>query len=354
MTRGGPHGALLCGGSPPLVLLPLLLSEHRFTNMSTYPGDARHTRAFTLVELLVVIAIIGTLVGLLLPAIQAAREAARRTHCLNNMKQIGLAVLSYEDAKGAYPPSRTFPDPSNKNRRRHGFYVHILPYLEQANISDHYSFEYNWNEKYHPTRDTANLTLARTTLSFALCPSVPSHELLGSCDYHVCARFSNLVGSAKSVLESRNLVNTRGGRDTLWSSVLDNYEIDTEIRKDVFREVRVKDVIDGTSNSMMVMEIAARPEFWEHGRRTRDTSREPVSGARWADAEAWFGLHTLCNGTQMMNCSNNNEIYSFHVGGCNYAFADGSARLLRQEIDAATFVALFTRAGGDTVDGAAL
>src|SRR6201988_3028453 len=93
---------------------------------------SRSLAAFTLVELLVVIAIIGILVALLLPAIQAAREAARRTKCVNNLKNIGLACLNYESSKKSYPPSSTIADDVNTNGL--SWHVLILPYVEEGGI----------------------------------------------------------------------------------------------------------------------------------------------------------------------------------------------------------------------------
>src|SRR5688500_14646590 len=102
----------------------------------TVPGRSRSSSpGFTLVELLVVIAIIGVLVALLLPAVQAAREAARRMSCQNNLKQIGLGCLNYESAKGALPPGTLNGTLQGPEGRAVGFQVVILPYVEQSGIS---------------------------------------------------------------------------------------------------------------------------------------------------------------------------------------------------------------------------
>ncbi len=96
-------------------------------------------RGFTLVELLVVIAIIGVLVALLLPAVQAAREAARRIQCTNNMKQLGLAVLNYESAKKELPPAYTV-------KPKHNYVAFILPYIEQGPLAGQYNLKKDWND----------------------------------------------------------------------------------------------------------------------------------------------------------------------------------------------------------------
>src|SRR3954471_20063556 len=109
-----------------------------FQTFTAAPGPSAHRRraapGFTLVELLVVIAIIGILVALLLPAIQAAREAARRTKCVNNLKNIGLACLNYESTKKSYPPSSTIATDISTNGL--SWEVLILPYIEEGGISE--------------------------------------------------------------------------------------------------------------------------------------------------------------------------------------------------------------------------
>ncbi|QDT00937.1 DUF1559 domain-containing protein [Adhaeretor mobilis] len=128
-------------------------------------------KAFTLVELLVVIAIIGVLVGLLLPAVQAARAAARRTQCQNNMKQVGLAILNYESANGEFPPSSTWPennngDPSgfsNKNSHLANWVVLTLAYMEQQSIYDAFDLTL-------PISDPANELARSAQIPGLLCP----------------------------------------------------------------------------------------------------------------------------------------------------------------------------------------
>lgn len=100
----------------------------------------RNSKAFTLVELLVVIAIIGILIGILLPAVQQVREAARRAHCLNNLRQVGLATHSFHDANGAFPPARLASPfnvlPGDETDGPESWFVRILPYVEQNNLFD--------------------------------------------------------------------------------------------------------------------------------------------------------------------------------------------------------------------------
>jgi len=129
--------------------------------------------AFTLVELLVVIAIIGILIGLLLPAIQSAREAGRRAQCQNNLKQLALAVLAYEDALGVFPPACTFTegphkvkggDPENISGGKDNWVINVLPYLEYKDVYSQFNHEL-------PISDPSNMLGRSSTIREMLCPS---------------------------------------------------------------------------------------------------------------------------------------------------------------------------------------
>ncbi len=131
-------------------------------------------RAFTLVELLVVIAIIGILVALLLPGVQAAREAARRAQCQNNLKQAALACLNYESTNGTLPPGEVATaDDEQRNNVKSGWAIEILPYMEQQAVYDQYDF--TGNKSYRSTGTNAsgvsNVQASQTFLPELLCPS---------------------------------------------------------------------------------------------------------------------------------------------------------------------------------------
>ena len=304
---------------------------------------------FTLVELLVVIAIIGILVALLLPAVQAAREAARRMSCGNNMKQLGLATHMYADANGHLPPAdTTMPDLSDggKYARKHNFIAFILPFVEEQVIADQYNFEYNWNEKRRKNPGgMTNLAVSQIPLDLAKCPSTPERELKYMTDYGVSGLFGNGPTHAKALLISQGVI-TQIPADADWASILYSYKLKDGVR--TFSLVKFKDVVDGLSQSFMVFEDAGRPLHFIG----RSLQSEPLTGTQagisWADSEINWALHDLC-GLAMINCHNDNEIYSFHVGGANFTMGDGAIRFVGEDIDPAIFVALHTREGEDIV-----
>jgi len=128
-----------------------------------YRNPKQPQRGFTLVELLVVIAIIGILIGMLLPAVQMVREAARRTSCSNNIRQLGLAVHNYESAFGELPPGVVDNDDDLRDALHSGF-VYLLPYIEQQNLYDLYDLDFDW-------KTTPNLELTEVEIDVFLCPS---------------------------------------------------------------------------------------------------------------------------------------------------------------------------------------
>jgi len=207
--------------------------------------------AFTLVELLVVIALIGVLIGLLLPAVQKVREAANRSTCTNNLKQAGLALHNYETVQGGLPPVRvTTP-------KTHGWVQAILPFIEQENLSKQYRLDVNWN-------DSANAEVSRAQLKLLLCPSAPggrrAEQDRGVSDYpalnHVAAS-NPQISPPPPVDPSRNGV------------------------LGVNRSRQLAEIMDGTSNTIMLAEDAGRNQLWQAGRQVSATG---AGGSAWAGA----------------------------------------------------------------------
>ena len=224
-------------------------------------ANSSNRRGFTLIELLVVIAIIAILIALLLPAVQQAREAARRTECKNNLKQIGLAAQNFHDTynhfpAGLYNDSNNNPDSNQVDRIGPNWIVMILPYTEQSNLYELFNVNTEngttatmWN------RDAAvsGTELARSqTLPFMLCPSGLGNEGL----YNGSAGASSQIGDDWG----RGNYGGNGGPGNWWDVAPRNggNGWGTVSTKGVFtinRERRMSDVTDGTSNSMLAGEL---------------------------------------------------------------------------------------------------
>jgi len=314
-------------------------------------------RGFTLVELLVVIAIIGILVALLLPAVQAAREAARRTQCMNNLKQMGLALLNYESSRKAFPRGRwnlistdlgkhSVPDRPAQKSNDQSWQVVVLPYAEEQNIASLYNLKKEW---FH----TDNRTPVSSRLGIFVCPSTPEQS-----------RFdSQFTSDAKPAAGDYGCTNGVGQAAWNFAPQLGTYPGDISLGEDNPQVIgvltkamqrapcRVKDITDGTSKTMLIAEDAGRPDRYTDG-RLGDHNGKIVSvpaGTGWADPDSGFTLATQ----PVINRHNDGEIYAFHTGGAQVCFADGSGRFLASSLETAVGIALYTRAGGETVDSTA-
>jgi prepilin-type N-terminal cleavage/methylation domain-containing protein len=317
-------------------------------------------RGFTLVELLVVIAIIGILVALLLPAVQAAREAARRAQCTNNLKQLGIASLNYYDANKKFPRLYSWikPQPKNEGIPDHGFFIYLLPYMEYQAAFDAYNFNFIWAH-------AANKTARDTVIPEFICPTAPptASRILeynpttqpglrhdgAYTDYAVNGR---VAPSAVCLLWAVDL------QDRDWSGFFtgvpeyEDYDTGSCPPGDLKGQsgiTKLKQITDGTSHTIMYTPDAGRPDYWEDGRKREGAGA--VSGARWASPDQEYWTHDICAGaTALFNCNNDNEVYSFHVGGGLFSFGDGSVQFLNQDLDTELQVAFITRAGEDFVD----
>ena len=314
---------------------------------------SRNNFAFTLIELLTVITIIGVLFALMLPAIQAARSAARRTHCSSNMRQIGLAIHNYENAKKHLPPSYS----TNPN---HSVLTLLLPYSEQMQAYAKVDFTKHWS-------NPANYDAVRNTIPVFLCPQTPhgsprtyDGRAIYPSDYATSALIAPALRNQlvrDGLITPRAPANKSGGQGDV--SQHKYYRNMIVPDKHALSEsgnwggpLRLDAVTDGLSNSWMFFEDAGRPFYYIAGGRSGNPADAPkagVSGAAWADHQADFWVQHLCSASQMMNCSNNNEIYSFHVGGANFLYGDGSVSFSSEKIDPEIFVSLFTCSAGDIV-----
>ncbi|MCA9270408.1 MAG: DUF1559 domain-containing protein [Planctomycetales bacterium] len=287
-------------------------------------------RAFTLVELLVVITIIGILVALLLPAVQAARESARRTQCSNNLKQLGLGVLSYTAINEHYPPAASIYAP------RHNVITYILPHLEGQNVYDQVDLTKNWNEG-------ANATATQVSLGFLVCPTAPGKRK-GVSDYAAATHIEK-TGGISALVSSGAIANRGANGSKGWEGILQRSQRIIGGQTIDYR-ITPAHVRDGVSNTILLIEDAGRPQRWEYGKQV---DAGGVSGSQWASPEAYIVIAETCNQSQLMNCINAHEVYSFHAGGCMFVYGDGSVHFHPQSIDPNAFVSLLTRDAGDIV-----
>jgi prepilin-type N-terminal cleavage/methylation domain-containing protein/prepilin-type processing-associated H-X9-DG protein len=316
-------------------------------------GQMRRGAGFTLVELLVVIAIIGILVALLLPAVQMAREAARASQCKNNLKQLALATIAFSSINEYYPPASggtTAADGFDDAKvARHSFFAYILPNLEQGNIYDKLNLDVDWNEG-------GNDVLGQVNLAIILCPSAPQGRSFVS-DYTVITSID--ATSSLSLSQDELDFQTQSGRPTYFNVVKSlgapvtahqNYlgvlqvRFSKENNQLVERVVRPASVRDGASNTFLLFEDGGRPDLYIDNIMANANAAN--NGAKWASPDNWGQIHEIC-GNQMFNCKNRDEVYSFHSGGCNFAYADGSVHFHAESMAAETFVCLFTRDAGD-------
>jgi prepilin-type N-terminal cleavage/methylation domain-containing protein/prepilin-type processing-associated H-X9-DG protein len=288
-------------------------------------------RGFTLIELLVVIAIIAVLIGLLLPGVQRVREAANRLQCANHLKQLGLGLHHYHDTHKRFPPGN-WDGPPGKN---HGWAVYILSDIEQDNLAKLYRWDL-WSA------DTLNQTVVAQQLPIFQCPSAPEQDrymTFGAFDKNrkgACGDYAATF-SVDPILVAQRLI-----------------ALPTD-----FRGVLVPDqmtclrqITDGTSCTILLTEDAGRPRLWHNGTAGPD---QTVIGGPWQAFNNGIVLKgsngdgTGASGACAINCTNDREVYSFHSGGANAVFADGSVHFLSAGMSIQTLAALVTRAGGESI-----
>ncbi|MCR9291154.1 MAG: DUF1559 domain-containing protein [bacterium] len=330
----------------------------------------RSRQAFTLVELLVVIAIIGILVGLLLPAVQAAREAARRLQCQNNLKQMGLALLNYESAYKRFPlaimshPERNCANGPDCGQSRYdddgfGWQAAILPFIEQTNLWNSLQQiplpnggimpygTYGALEIYADQAGRGNpIPGGQTVLGAYICPSSamptisPEAWSIPGATVTVPNERDQAVGYATSSYK------TAGG------SCFGDFGLMHKHNEQPQGGRKIGDVVDGTSNSLAVCEstyvMGAGVSTRWGGNITPDN---PIVVADWP---IWIGapgtdesvrtngrtsapINGQTSPSQMLHARSNDCAFSYHTGGAQFVFVDGSVHFLNENLDIATY-----------------
>jgi prepilin-type N-terminal cleavage/methylation domain-containing protein/prepilin-type processing-associated H-X9-DG protein len=328
--------------------------------------SARRPRSgFTLIELLVVIAIIAVLIGLLVPAVQRVREAASRTQCMNNLKQIGLAAQTYHDANKKFPSGHECRASDGRGKTDgtlaspyyfSNWAIQLLPYLEQEPLFKTYNNSV-------PNDDPSNRVVRETYLAIYSCPSDPNiNQLQGpgsrsskaaSVQYRmgsyrgmsgVDADGSNNWGGGPTEVATlyKSFPNTRGVLYCVddWNPV---------------KNVKIMAIIDGTSNTFLVGE--------------RSTRTTPSRGTMWANSYNLYSLSSgYSNSASLLNDYDACEVIfggspghpgndapckygwgSFHEGGINFVMCDGHVVTVSTSINMTVFQGLCTIAGGESV-----
>jgi prepilin-type N-terminal cleavage/methylation domain-containing protein len=311
-------------------------------------------RAFTLVELLVVIAIIGILVALLLPAVQAAREAARRTQCSNNLKQIGLALHNFHDTFQKLPVGTH--DDDNKS---FGWRTWILPYVEQGPLYNQMVAAGMWvppqmggsangvNVDGVAASEIAGVAavsnLAKTRLGFYMCPSdiLPEKDNDGYAKTNYCGNMGPVVGNITSCASAKGDI-----QEGVLLMANDNYNTWT---------TSLATMTDGTSNTIMAGEVSVSENIKPSG---LSDSRYPIwaAGNNNGSCNGLVGAGSVLRFVDVnyfinrkVGVESNSSFGSKHPGGAQFVLGDASVRFIPESIDTLVYRAAGTRNGGEAL-----
>ena len=340
----------------------------------TLPVTPPARRGFTLIELLVVIAIIAVLMAILLPAVQSAREAARRTQCKNNLKQIGVAMHNYESGFRSLPSGylhkyEAVPQPTEANHMGQAWGALLLPFLDQANL--HADIDFN-----EPCFDPTNQLPRETSLPVFLCPSdnhsrkaefVVRDESATPVEKYACASYAANWGPAKGVFDTPGDESDDVNLDASPAPGTEPPNAQIRAARGLFFRnsgVKVGEITDGISNTLSVGERHNGPILGEGAQPLTDDG----SGEHVLFENAWFSAcrdidepsddhgHMVLFDTEYGpnkargdGTGADRGLAAPHVGMCQFLMADGAVRAISETIDLKTYRALSSRAASDIV-----
>lgn len=319
--------------------------------MRTLSKNAQLKQGFTLIELLVVIAIIAILIALLLPAVQQAREAARRSTCKNNMKQIGLALHNYHNTFTSFPHNGTPPRGSGSTTERGAsWFVRILPYIDQAAAYRQLTFNgVDWTGQHNPSADNYAV-LHQLRVAGLYCPSSPLPRTRDQNS--VSLQLSNYVGISGSYFNggTTSTVSTDPSTSSHGGTAVYNGMIVASHPN--VSPCKIRDVIDGTTNTIMVGEQSDYVTNSSGGEKDQRASRH--AGGAWscgAGSGDWqlnvttirYPLGTYSGAGHNNPYEHNTALVSAHVGGCHVTLGDGSVRFISENMDFSILTALAER-----------
>jgi len=376
----------------------------------TLRRPSRSRSGFTLIELLVVIAIIAILISLLLPAVQQAREAARRTQCRNNLKQLGLAVHNFESSFNRLPTSLR---PPIVNTTRVSVLTVLLPYLDQAPLYNVYDQNINWD-------NTTNIPLVQTKIPTFQCPSDVDAGVLDTAPpktnggpytpgINSATSYSPIFGIAPGVFTTTlglpaapdNYVDpaeafVTGGTGFTYVRGFfpKNATVNRTTGQQSEKGFQFKNIVDGLSNTLAIAESAGRPFVYVKNKKlgggnaltdtdNASTNTDRLNSGGWArpasDLFIWgetAAATGVLGGPIAINATNGHNVrglpygttgitttilgtapgthgtgapYSFHTGGAHFTLGDGSVRFISENISFSTFISLCTPAGSEVV-----
>ncbi len=351
---------------------------------------------FTLIELLVVIAIIAVLVAILLPAVQSAREAARRSSCINNLKQIGIAIHNFHDSKGVIPSGGR---PPIAGGARIAIFTKLLPYIEQGGLWEQYDQTKNWSHA-----DNVGVTAQR--IKTFECPSAPRHNNVldhnpdgftgGSSDWVGVVAVGDYAGSlgvdpylaaawSPATGTSGHLARPIIGSASRASAVTASSSNITNGFTPKNSKLSFTDVTDGLSNTVAIWESGGRPYVYRQGKQVGPNLKDhhtnaggwsrPASDILFAGSDktganipgssagGYYlgrsngydhatesytanGFGDIDTSATAWGTEGSSQPYSFHTGGVNALFGDGSVRFLSDDTEIDVVAALVTRNGG--------